>query len=100
MAPAPPVFISSEAADSVFSWREAVDAISDSYKAAAPRSALPPRTVGAHDGAWLRTLPALPPGLRYFGAKLMGMATSSADPGAEYVIVLYDRETSSIAALV
>ena len=30
----------------------------------------------------------------------MGMATAGADPGAEYVIVLYDRETSSIAAFV
>jgi ornithine cyclodeaminase/alanine dehydrogenase len=98
MVSAAPVFISSEAADEVFSWREAVDAISDAYAAATRHSALPPRTVGADDGAWLRTLPALPPGRRYFGAKLMGMATAAADPGAEYVIVLYDRESSSIAA--
>jgi alanine dehydrogenase len=97
---AAPVFVSSEAADEVFSWREAVDALTDSYAADAPRSALPPRTVGVDHGAWLRTLPALPPGRRYFGAKLMGMATAGADPGAEYVIVLYDRETSSIAAFV
>jgi alanine dehydrogenase len=97
---AAPVFVSSEAADEVFSWREAVDALTESYAAHAPRSALPPRTVGVDDGAWLRTLPALPPGRRCFGAKLMGMATAGADPGAEYVIVLYDRETSSIAAFV
>ena len=100
MASVAPVFVSSEAADSVFSWREAIDAISASYAAPAPRSAMPPRTVGADDGAWLRTLPALPPGRRYFGAKLMGMATAGPDPGAEYVIVLYDRESSSIAAFV
>src|SRR5204862_3973396 len=91
---------SSEAADEVFSWREAVDALTDSYTADAPRSALPPRTVGVDHGAWLRTLPALPPGRRYFGAKLMGMSSAAAEPGAEYVIVLYDRETSRIAAFV
>src|SRR5689334_6053575 len=95
-----PVFVSSEAAEEVFSWREAIDAVAESYATAPVRSALPPRTVGADDGAWLRTLPALPPGRRYFGAKLMGMTTTGADPGAEYVIVLFDRETSSIAAFV
>jgi ornithine cyclodeaminase/alanine dehydrogenase len=100
MASAAPVFISSRAAEEVFSWREAVAAISEAYSKAPTRAALPPRTVGSDDGAWLRTLPALPPGRRYFGAKLMGMAGAGADPGAEYVIVLYDRETSSIAAFV
>jgi alanine dehydrogenase len=95
-----PVFVSSEAADAVFSWREAIQALVDSYATPAPRSALPPRAVGSDDGAWLRTLPALPPGRRYFGAKLMGMATAGTDPGAEYVIVLYDRQSSSIAAFV
>jgi alanine dehydrogenase len=95
-----PVFVSSEAADSVFSWREAIDALTDSYAAAAQPSALPPRTVCSDEGAWLRTLPALPPLRRYFGAKLMGMATAAVEPGAEYVIVLYDRETSRIAAFV
>jgi ornithine cyclodeaminase/alanine dehydrogenase len=84
----------------VFSWREAVDALAESYATPAPRSALPPRTIGSDDGAWLRTLPALPPGRRYFGAKLMGMANGAAEPGAEYVIVLYDRESSGIAAFV
>jgi ornithine cyclodeaminase/alanine dehydrogenase len=100
MSTGPPVFVSSEAAEAVFSWQEAVEALAGAYAAEAPRSALPPRTVASDDGAWLRTLPALPPGRRYFGAKLMGMATGAAQPGAEYVIVLYDRETSAIAAFV
>ncbi len=95
-----PVFVSSEAAEAVFSWREAIDALAGAYAAAAPAAALPPRTVGSDDGAWLRTLPALPPGRRYFGAKLMGMAPGAATAGAEYVIVLFDRESSSIAAFV
>ena len=100
MAADAPVFVSSEVAESVFSWREAIDALAAAYAVAPPPTALPPRTVGSDHGAWLRTLPALPPGGRYFGAKLMGMATAAAEPGAEYVIVLYDRETSRIAAFV
>lgn len=44
-------------------------------------------------------MPALPAG-RYFGAKLMGMSTTAPTPGVEYVIVLYDRETSRVAGLV
>ena len=100
MAAGAPVFVSSEMAESVFSWSEAIEALAGSYATAPPATALPPRTVGSDDGAWLRTLPALPPGGRYFGAKLMGMATAAAEPGAEYVIVLYDRETSRIAAFV
>lgn len=97
---APPVFVSSEAVEAVFSWPEAIDALSASYAAGPARSAVPPRTIGSDDGAWLRTLPALPPGRRCFGAKLMGMATGAAEPGVEYVIVLYDRERSGIAAFV
>ena len=100
MAAGAPVFVSSEMAESVFSWSEAIEALAGSYATAPPATALPPRTVGSDDGARLRTLPALPPGGRYFGAKLMGMATAAAEPGAEYVIVLYDRETSRIAAFV
>jgi alanine dehydrogenase len=96
----PPVFVSSEAAEAVFSWREAIDAVAASYAARPRHSAVPPRTVASDDQAWLRTLPALPPGGRYFGAKLMGMATAAPVPGAEYVIVLYDRQTSRIAAFV
>jgi len=44
-------------------------------------------------------MPALPAG-RYFGAKVMGMSTTAPSPGVEYVIVLYDRETSRVAGLV
>ena len=48
----------------------------------------------------MRCLPAAPSGCRYFGAKLMGMATDAPQPGVNYVIVLYDRETSRLVAFV
>lgn len=95
-----PVFVSSEAAEAVFSWPEAIETLADVYAAPAPPLALPPRTVGSDQGAWLRTLPALPPGRRLYGVKVMGMATGAGDPGAEYVIVLFDRARSGIAAFV
>jgi ornithine cyclodeaminase/alanine dehydrogenase len=95
-----PFFVSSAAATDVFSWPEAIDALAAAYAAAAPAGALPPRTVARDEGAWLRSLPALPSRGRYFGAKLMGMAPSAPQPGVEYVIVLWDRETSRIAAFV
>ncbi|HMP56524.1 MAG TPA: ornithine cyclodeaminase family protein, partial [Novosphingobium sp.] len=97
---AAPVFISSEAAAAVFDWKAAIAALQQAYGARPDAVAAPPRTIAASGSAWLRTLPAVPPGCRYFGAKLMGMATGAADPGVEYVIVLYDRETSRIAAFV
>jgi len=94
-----PVFVSAAAAEAVFSWAEGVTAIEEAYAAPLEPAALPRRTVARGGGSWLRTLPALPPG-RYFGAKLMGMSTTAAPPGVEYVVVLYDRETSRIAAFV
>jgi len=95
-----PFFVSSDAAARVFSWREAIEALAAAYAVPPATGALPPRTVAHDEGAWLRTLPALPSGGRYFGAKLMAMAPSASRPGVEYVIVLWDRETSRIAAFV
>jgi alanine dehydrogenase len=95
-----PVFVSSEAAAAVFSWREAIDALAATYAEPAKPSSAPPRAIGSDDGAWLRALPALPARRRYFGAKLMGMAPTAPQPGVQYVVVLYDRATSRIAAFV
>lgn len=95
-----PVFVSSRDAARVFEWRHAIDALADAYAAPTAPEAIPPRTVARDAGAWLRTLPALPAGGRYFGAKLMAMAPEAERPGVEYVIVLWDRRTSRIAAFV
>lgn len=93
-----PVFVSADAAREVFRWQDAIDALQASYARPAEPSSIPPRAIGGAEGAWLRTLPAVPPGGRYFGAKLMGAAMRSATPGVEYVVVLFDRETSRLAA--
>lgn len=94
-----PVFVSSAAAEAVFSWQDGIAAVEAAYASPLEPAAVPPRAVGRSGGGWLRTLPALPPG-RYFGAKLMGMSVTAPAPGVEYVVVLYDRETSRVAAFV
>jgi ornithine cyclodeaminase/alanine dehydrogenase-like protein (mu-crystallin family) len=95
-----PVFVSSDSVKAVFRWQDAIAALQTAYSRPAPAAAVPPRTIAQAEKAWLRTLPAAPPGGRYFGAKLMGMAAAAATPGVEYVIVLFDRETSRIAAFI
>lgn len=94
------MFVSSDAAATVFDWKAAISALQRAYGAPEEPSATPPRTIASGGDAWLRCLPAAPSGCRYFGAKLMGMATEATDPGVEYVIVLYDRQTSRIAGFV
>ncbi|WP_042885470.1 ornithine cyclodeaminase family protein [Cupriavidus necator] len=95
-----PVFVSGDAARRVFRWEDAIRAMQAAYAMPIAESATPPRTIASADKAWLRTLPAIPPGGRYYGAKLMGMSAASPTPGVEYVIVLFDKETSRIAAFV
>lgn len=95
-----PVFVSSDAARAVFRWEDAIKVLQATYARPIAATATPARTVASAAKAWLRTLPAIPPGGRYFGAKLMGMAATAPSPGVEYVIVLFDRQTSRIAAFV
>ncbi|WP_321858494.1 ornithine cyclodeaminase family protein [Paraburkholderia tropica] len=95
-----PVFVSGGAARAVFRWEDAIRTIQRTYSQPLSTGATPPRTIARADGTWLRTLPAIPPGGRYYGAKLMGMATRSPSSGVEYVVVLYDQETSRLAAFV
>ncbi|MGR8023351.1 ornithine cyclodeaminase family protein [Burkholderia cenocepacia] len=96
----PPVFISSDAARAVFRWKDAVAALQATYGQPVAASAVPPRTIASSNGAWLRALPAMPPGSQYFGAKLMGMAGHAQAPGIDYVIALFDHDTSRIAGFV
>lgn len=95
-----PVFVSSTAAQAVFRWKDAIAALQTAYGQHLPARATPPRTVASLEKTWLRTLPAIPAGGRYFGAKLMGSNMGDAPPGIEYVIVLFDRTTNRIAAFI
>lgn len=96
----PPVFVCSETARTVFLWKDAIHALQSAYSQPIPSQSTPPRSVAAVGKTWLRTLSAVPVTGRYYGAKVMGAAMGSAKPGVEYVIVLFDRETSRIAGLV
>lgn len=95
-----PVFISTEAASAVFNWNSAITALQQAYSCPYEPAATPARVIASSNDAWLRTLPAVPPAGPYFGAKLMALASGADKPGVQYVIVLYDRQTSRIAAFV
>jgi alanine dehydrogenase len=95
-----PVFVSSDTARSVFVWRDAIGALQAAYSQPIPPQSTPARSVAVFGKTWLRTLTAVPVGGRYYGAKVMGAAMGSARPAVEYLIVLFDRETSRIAGLV
>ena len=95
-----PVFVSGAVARQVFQWSDAVECLRTAYRLPESEGATPARTVATVGKAWLRVLPAFPPSGRYFGAKLMGAGVQGVAGGIEYVIVLFDRETSRIAAFV
>jgi ornithine cyclodeaminase/alanine dehydrogenase len=95
-----PVFVSADAVRAVFDWTDAIDALRRAYQVVAPPGAVPPRSIAGEGTAWLRVLPAVPPGARYFGAKVMGSSGTTSPPRVEYVIVLFDRRTDGIAAFV
>ena len=95
-----PVFVSSEAARSVFRWADGIRALQAAYGQQIPPKAAPARSVAVAGKTWLRTLPAVPVGGRYYGAKLMGAAMGAGAGGVEYVIVLFDQQTSRIAGFV
>lgn len=95
-----PVFVSSEAARAVFRWTDAIEALQAAYGRPIPPKSTPARSVAVAGKTWLRTLPAVPVGGRYYGAKLMGAAMAAGTGGVEYVIVLFDQQTSRIAGFV
>lgn len=100
-AGAPVYFVSSDAARELLRWDEVIACVAKAYREQQSEAASPPRSVARFGGSWLRTLPAIPVGGRYFGAKLMGGSFARASqPGVQYVIVLFDHLTSRIAAFV
>src|SRR4051794_5385513 len=96
-ASSPPVFVSSETAAAVFQWLPAVRILQETYARPIGAAAVPRRTIasGSAERASLRTMTAVPPGSRYYGAKLMGMAFSPTARQLEYVVVLFDATTGS-----
>lgn len=97
-----PVFVSSETAASVFKWAPAIRALQDCYGRAQGTKAVPRRSIAASpDGRTsLRTMTAVPPEFRYYGAKLMGMAYGPTGRQLEYAVVLFDATTASLAAII
>lgn len=97
-----PLFVSSETAAAVFQWLPAIRALQETYARPQGPHAVPRRTIaaGAAERATLRIMSAVPPGSRYYGAKLMGMAFGPAGRQLEYAVVLFDATTGTLAAIV
>jgi alanine dehydrogenase len=92
-----PHFVSHEAVEQVLEWPDVIARLRQTYSLPHAESVSPPRAVARHDGLWLRTLSAVPPGARYMGAKLFGIGRQRT---LEYAIVLIEQETGKIAGFV
>src|SRR5262245_43261062 len=92
-----PHFVSNESVQRVLEWDEVIARLRHAYSLPHAESVSPPRAVARHDGLWLRTLSAVPPGARYMGAKLFGIGRQRT---LEYAIVLIEQETGKIAGFV
>jgi alanine dehydrogenase len=91
------LFLSDADVRAALTWAEAIDAIRDAYGAQTDSAALPPRTMARAEGAWLRTLSAMPSDCEYMGVKLI--AASPATRRASYLVALFDRSTTALVAL-
>jgi alanine dehydrogenase len=92
-----PYFVSHQAVEKVLVWDDVIDRLRHAYSLPHDDSVNPPRAVARHDGVWLRTLSAVPPGARYMGAKLFGIGRQRT---LEYAVVLIEQETGKIAGFV
>jgi ornithine cyclodeaminase/alanine dehydrogenase-like protein (mu-crystallin family) len=90
-------FLSDADVEAVLAWPELIEAMRQAYRTKTDDAALPPRTMARANGAWLRSLTATPPHCRYMGAKLI--AASPPARRASYLIALFDRDTTELAAL-
>src|SRR5262249_20138365 len=92
-----PHFVSHEAVATTLVWDEVIDRVRRAYSAPHADDVSPPRSVARHEGLWLRTLSAVPPGARYMGAKRIGIGRPRT---LEYGAVLIEKETGRIAGFV
>jgi alanine dehydrogenase len=90
-------FLSDADVEAVLTWPDAVAALHRAYSVSMDEQALPPRTIARADGAWLRSLTAMPSHCAYMGAKLI--AASPPARTASYLIALFDRRTTELVAL-
>lgn len=93
----PLTFVSSDAAHAVLQWDEMVQKLRDAYAVPLDDKVSPPRTVARGQGAWLRTLTAVPPTTKVMGAKVFGRAQNGV---VGYMIALMDRQSGGFIGLV
>jgi len=90
-------FVSSETIRAMHHWSEAVDRLRAAYSTPHLPMAIPPRAVARGPSGWLRTMSAVPPGMRFMGAKVFGIGPKKM---VNYAIVLVEQDSGLIAAIV
>jgi len=90
------VFVSAAATEQVLEWGDMIDGLRRAYAVQhQPKTSF--RAVARGDRTWLRGLVSCPPGSRYMGTKVFGVAR---EKRVSYLIALFDQETSELAALI
>lgn len=92
-----PLFLSSEDVEQLLDWPAMIGRLKTVYSHELPESAAPRRIVARHQDRWLRSLVAVPPGLRFMGGKLFARASSGQ---VTYLVTLIDQETGELCALI
>ena len=84
--------------ESLADWAEVVGALRAAYAGRVTDAMVPPRSMARDTGVWLRGLTAVSPSGEHVGAKLI--TVSVANVKASYLIVLIDRHTAELTALI
>lgn len=92
-----PMYVSSDAVQQILQWDEMIGRLRAVYSVPLDDKCSPPRTVARGDRNWIRTLTSVPPGSRYMGAKIFGMARNR---NVAYMIALMDRETGGFVGMI
>ena len=94
----PTLFLSDAEVGQLADWKAAVEALRSAYASACDPAMLPPRSMARGEGIWLRSLSAVSPAGGHMGCKLI--AASVRAKRASYLISLFDKQTTGLAALI
>lgn len=92
----PAVFVSASATEQVLDWGDMIKGLRAAY-AVQHQAQTSFRAVARGERTWLRGLVSCPPGSRFMGTKVFGVAR---ERKVTYLVALIDQETAELVALV
>lgn len=90
-------FLSAADTEQAVDWETAIGCMDAAYATEPAPGAVPGRLIAAEATAWIRCLPAIPPGGRFMGTKQI---SRTRDGHLTYLITLYDRAEGRLAWLI